>query len=100
MPENYDLYIPAPENLSREEAFKYHLTTRNFFAWALGKPLVGDGLGPSLIALLERMNEYRTNQEDNTEDFVQYIDNQDYSDFRECPRPCLGCPPVRRAFQY
>ena len=90
MPENYDLYIPAPENLSREEAFKYHLTTRNFFAWALGKPLVGDGLGPSLIALLERMNEYRTNQEDNTEDFVQYIDNQDYSDFRECPDHALA----------
>ena len=90
MSENYDLHIPAPENLSREDAFKYHLTTRNFFAWALGKPLVGDGLGPSLIALLDRMNEYRTSQEDNIEDVIQYIDNQDYSDFRECPDHALA----------
>ena len=85
-----ELYIPAPANLSREDAFSYHLTTRNFFAWALGKPLVGDGLGTCLIALLERMDEYRPGQEENLEDLILYIDSQEYSDFRECPDHALA----------
>lgn len=87
---NHELYIPAPANLSREDAFKYHLTTRNFFAWALGKPLVGDSLGSSLIDLLERINKYRSDQKENLEDVVSYIDSQEYSDFRECPDHALA----------
>ena len=87
---HYELYIPAPPHLSREEAFRYHLTTRNFFAWMFGKPLVGDRLGEALVTLLERMNEYRPYEEQNQDDILTYIDGQEYSDFRDCPDHALA----------
>ena len=86
----FELYIPAPPHLSREQAFRYHLTTRNFFAWMFEKPLVGHRLGEALIALHERMNEYRPNEEQNNEDISAYIDGQEYSDFRGCPDHALA----------
>lgn len=87
---HHELYIPAPSHLSREEAFQYHLTTRNFFAWMFEKPLVGGRLGEALAALLERMNEYRPNEEENQDDIMAYIDGQGYSDFRDCPDHALA----------
>ena len=85
-----ELYIPAPSHLSREEAFQYHLTTRNFFAWIYERPLVGDRLGEALVALLERMSDFRSNGEENRNDILAYIDEQEYSDFRECPDHALA----------
>lgn len=87
---NHELYLPAPSHLSREDAFRYHLTTRNFFAWMFEKPLVGDRLADALVSLLERMNEYRPNVEENTDDVLAYIDAQEYSDFRDCPDHALA----------
>lgn len=87
----HELYIPAPTHLSREEAFQYHLTTRNFFAWMQGKPLVGGRLGDAMIALLGRMQELRSsNQDDNRYDILEYIDSQGYTDFRDCPDHALA----------
>lgn len=83
-PAKYELYIPAPETLSREEALQYHITTRNFFAWMFEKPLVGHRLGDSLIALYERMNDFRPSGEQNEDDILAYIDGQGYTDFRDC----------------
>ena len=83
-PAQYELYIPAPKILSREEALQYHLTTRNFFAWMFDKPLVGNRLGDALIALRRRMDEFRPNEEQNEDDLLAYIDNQGYTDFRDC----------------
>lgn len=96
----HELYIPAPPRLSREEAFRYHLTTRNFFAWMFDKPLVGDRLGLALISLLERVNEYRPNPEDNLDDVLAYIDHQGYTDFRDCPDHSLAVLQFAEAFQY
>lgn len=86
----YELYLPAPAHLSREEAFRYHLTTRNFFALMFGLPLVGDRLGETLVALLERMNVYRPNRLENQQELLAYIDSQEYTDFRECPDHSLA----------
>lgn len=83
-PAQYELYIPAPAHLSREESFRYHLTTRNFFAWMFEKPLVGDYLGEALIALHERMNDFRPSEYQNGDDILAYIDDQGYTDFRDC----------------
>ncbi|KAK5134331.1 hypothetical protein LTR08_006760 [Meristemomyces frigidus] len=54
-----DLYIPAPANLTRDQAYAYHLTTRNFFAYATAKPIVGEKLGLALTGLLERIREWQ-----------------------------------------
>lgn len=83
-PAQYELYVPAPAHLSREESFQYHLTTRNFFAWMFEKPLVGDYLGEALIALHERMNDFRPSENQNEDDILAYIDDQGYTDFRDC----------------
>ncbi|KAL8705339.1 MAG: hypothetical protein Q9201_001538 [Fulgogasparrea decipioides] len=89
-PARHELFIPAPSGLTRDEAFRYHLTSRNFFAWMFEKPLVGDRLGDSLLALLERMNKFRGDEDQNLEDMLAYIDSQEYTDFRSCPDHALA----------
>ena len=95
----HELYIPAPSDISRENAFDYHLTTRNFFAWMFDIPLVGTKLGESLIRLQERMNEYRPDPDQNLDDILAYIDSQGYSDFRDCPDHALGILNFAEKFQ-
>ena len=86
----YELFIPAPSGLSREDSMNYHLTTRNFFAWMFGESLVGARLGEALIGLRKRMDEWRPDQEENEDDFLAYIDDQGYTDFRDCPDHALA----------
>ena len=64
------------------------------------KPLVGDRLGRALTSLLERMNEYRPNPEDNQDDILAYMDSQGYTDFRDCPDHALAVLQFAETFQY
>ncbi|KAL8949209.1 MAG: hypothetical protein Q9222_004659 [Ikaeria aurantiellina] len=89
-PAKHELFIPAPPGLSRDAAFRYHVTTRNFFAWMFEKPLVGGRLGDALLSLLERMNEFRADEDENLEDMLNYLDSQEYTDFRSCPDHALA----------
>ncbi|MCJ1316525.1 hypothetical protein MMC15_001846 [Xylographa vitiligo] len=95
----YELYIPAPAHLNREEALQYHLTTRNFFAWMFEKPIVGHRLGDALVSLLDRMNEFRPDPEENLDDLLAYIDNLSYTDFRDCPDHALAILNFAEAFE-
>lgn len=54
------------------------------------KPLVGDRLGHSLASLLDRMNEFRGDEDQNLEDLLAYLDSQEYTDFRSCPDHALA----------
>ncbi|KAH9818542.1 Rdx family [Teratosphaeria destructans] len=78
----YELYIPAPASLTRAEAYEYHLTTRNFFAYATGKPLVGETLGVALARLLERIGEWQPDM-DTAACFAQYYQRLGYADLAE-----------------
>ena len=80
-----ELFIPAPPQLGREAAHKFHLTTRNFFAWMYEKPVVGDHLGDTLALLHDRLDEWRHTAEQNSEDIWDYFEAQGYLDFRDCP---------------
>lgn len=52
---------------------------RNFFAWVLGKSLVGETLGEALIGLLECMHEYRPGGTvDNVADLIRYLEQEGY----------------------
>lgn len=62
-------------------------------------PLVGDRLGDALIALLDRMALFRPNQMENEDDILIYIDNQGYTDFRECPDHSLAVLQFAERFQ-
>lgn len=99
-PAKYELYIPAPTELGRDDAFMYHLATRNFFAWMFEKPLVGERLGQALTALLDRMDEYRPDPEANKDDMLAYIDEQGYTDFRDCPDHALSALQFAEKFQF
>ncbi|KAL9123241.1 MAG: hypothetical protein Q9187_000222, partial [Circinaria calcarea] len=96
----HKLYIPAPAHLSREEAFQYHLTTRNFFAWMFEKPLVGPRLGEALVSLQERMDAFRPDKKENRDDILAYLDLQGYTDFRECPDHALAVLQFSERFEH
>ena len=96
----YELFVPAPAHLDRDAALRYHLTTRNFFAWMFERPLVGAKLGDALIDLYERMAEYRPDAEENEDDFLAYIDSQGYTDFRDCPDHALAVLQFAEKFHF
>ena len=83
-PSTVQLFIPAPEQISREDSFKWHITTRNFFAFLLGKPLVGEHMGQAFVYLQERLHLFRPNHTNNHQDFLEYAENQGYRDLVEC----------------
>lgn len=85
-----ELYIPAPDDASREGAFQWHLTTRNFFAFIFGKPMVGSHFGQALVDLQERLLLFRSGQIDNQLDFLTYIEDQGYRDLVDCPDYALA----------
>ncbi|KAK4975564.1 hypothetical protein LTR66_010972 [Elasticomyces elasticus] len=87
---NQDIFIPAPQVLSRDDAFDWHITTRNFFAWMFNKPIVGAHLGKSLVDTLERMVLFRSDGVDNVRDFLAFAERMGYMDFVHCPDYALA----------
>ncbi|KAI9694890.1 MAG: hypothetical protein M1822_000506 [Bathelium mastoideum] len=86
----FELYIPCPEETPKDERLAYHVTTRNFFAWMCGKPLVGNHLGKSIANLLDRMVLYRDEQVDNVQHLTYYLEQSGYLDFGNCPDYALA----------
>ncbi|KKY19900.1 hypothetical protein UCDDS831_g05185 [Diplodia seriata] len=87
----YELYIPAPEGCMREEAFQWHLTTRNFFAFLFKKPLVGTHLGGALVDLQERLHLFRSAQPmDNQSALMEYAEEVGYLNFTHRPDNALA----------
>lgn len=89
-PRAFELYIPAPAGVARQEAYLYHLATRNFFAWVFGKSLVGSHLGTALVGLMNSLNEFRCEGEDNTQAMMDYLDEEGYYDMAENPEYALA----------
>lgn len=85
-----ELFVPAPEDAARDGSFRWHLTTRNFFAFIFGKPLVGVHLGQAMVDLQERMRLYRSGPVDNHQDFLNYADAQGYRNLSEFPDYALA----------
>lgn len=75
------LYLPAPAGLSGDEIYVYHLTTRNFFAWLLGVPLVGTDPVSALLDLKMRMDVWRDQGSGNFGALFDYVKEQGYGDF-------------------
>ena len=77
------LYLDAPPNTSPEKTYTYHITTRNFFAWLVGAPLVGKDPVSALIDLKIRMDAWRDVGADNYAALQQYVSEQGYDDYDE-----------------
>jgi len=85
-----ELFIPTPDHATRAEALTWHLTTRNFFAFLIGKPLVGSSLGDALIDLQERLDLVRPNDPNNHSDLMAYFERAGYLEFAHCPDYALA----------
>ncbi|KAI9737086.1 MAG: hypothetical protein M1834_000676 [Cirrosporium novae-zelandiae] len=96
---SFDLYLPAPRDLNREDAYQYHITTRNYFAWVSGLPIVGSSLGEALVLLMERINIYQKDRIENESLMLEYLDGAGYTDFRGCPDHCLAVMKLAERFQ-
>jgi hypothetical protein len=80
--DTYELFIPAPAALSREQAYAYHITTRNFFALLMNQALVGEKLGQALVDLWKRAKTWLP-EEDATAKLLSYCDQQGYLSLAE-----------------
>lgn len=86
----YELYVPAPDGLSRDEAFQYHITTRNFFAYAVGRPVVGERLSNALVDLWKRLRDWLPSPAPSV-DFTVYLERQGYLNLAESSEHALAC---------
>jgi hypothetical protein len=77
------LYLYPPAGLSRDDGYSYHITTRNFFAWLLGVPLVGTDPVSALLDLKARLDIWRDPNSNNFEAVFEYARQQAYGDFEE-----------------
>lgn len=62
---SYELYFPAPLNLSKTDSLRHHVTTRNVFALLYQASLVGLNMHQALEDLQERMITYMPPETDN-----------------------------------
>lgn len=76
------LYLYAPSELNKIEAFAYHVTTRNFVAWVLGRPLVGVDPITAILELKKRMDIWRDTGLDNFRTLLKFTRSQGYADAR------------------
>ncbi|KAI0167397.1 hypothetical protein BJ166DRAFT_589917 [Pestalotiopsis sp. NC0098] len=94
-----ELYIPAPPNSDKQQAYSYHLATRNFFAFVFRRSLVGEHLGEALINLMHSMRESRAANVDNEADLLSYMDEEGYLDMKNRPTYALANLRFAEAFQ-
>ncbi|KAF2857414.1 hypothetical protein K470DRAFT_266864 [Piedraia hortae CBS 480.64] len=87
----YELYIPAPPSLAKADAYAYHVTTRNYFAYLAGKPVVGDSLEAALVDLIERMRDWQDDQGMAQCRFLAYCTHQGYDNMAESPERAVVC---------
>ena len=57
-PVQYQIHFPAPDGAAGQDLLRYHITTRNFFALLLSRPLVGLTFYQALVDLHQRLQLY------------------------------------------
>ncbi|XXH05157.1 hypothetical protein Hte_011582 [Hypoxylon texense] len=94
-----ELFIPAPPRSNKQQAYKYHLATRNFIAYVFRRSMVGENLGGALITLMHSMHEFRSKNADNVQDLMDYMDEEGYLNFRNHPIHALAVLHLAETFQ-
>ena len=69
----HKLYIDAHSGGSKVDVLRYHVTTRNFFAFLLRKPLVGFTFYQALVDLYQRLEEYLSPHVDSAVALQSYL---------------------------
>ena len=87
---SYELYVPSLPSSTRDDPFSYHLTTRNVFAYAVGRPLVGERLSSALADLWQRLQVWAPESATIVE-FTTYLEKQGYLNFSGNAEHALAC---------
>ena len=72
-PTSFEFYLPPPEEASKSVTLRHYITTRNFFALLLNKPIVGLTLYQALIDLQDRLESYMPKDVDCTGILIRYL---------------------------
>ncbi|KAL8883172.1 MAG: hypothetical protein Q9192_007391, partial [Flavoplaca navasiana] len=72
-PIRHEIHFPAPDDASRNEILRHHITTRNLFAFRLGRPFVGLTYYQALTDLYERLLAYMPQDVDCAELVIRYV---------------------------
>lgn len=85
------MYFPAPSNASKIDQLRYQLTTRNVFAILCHVSLVGLSLHQALSDLLERLDQYiPQGQNDNVLTIMSYLSARGIDDVRNDAETAVG----------
>ncbi|KAI1393044.1 uncharacterized protein F4822DRAFT_149139 [Hypoxylon trugodes] len=82
---SYEMYFPTPPNLSKLEAHRHAITTRNVFALLYHASLVGFSLLQALSDLLARLTAYMPQEADNVGTILKYLSARGIDDARNDP---------------
>ena len=69
----HEIYLPPPEDASKMMILRHHITTRNFLALLLNKPLVGLTFYQALVDLETRLKLYMPKGTDCTRLLIKYL---------------------------
>ncbi|KAI1003362.1 hypothetical protein K3495_g4847 [Podosphaera aphanis] len=86
---SYQIYIPASLELSKADALRHQITTRNFFALLHNASLVGQTMYQALYDLRDRIEEYMPDS-DAAGMIIDWIENRSISDPRYNPSSALS----------
>ena len=84
------IHFPAPDGASRIEILRHHITTRNFFALLLNKPLVGLTFYQALIDLHERLLVLLPREASCTEVIIRYLTRLSLHNISNDPAAAAG----------
>lgn len=79
---SYEMYFPVPSDLTKAEARRYAITTRNLFALLYHASIVGLSLFQALQDLLSRLETYMEPTADNVGTIVRYLATRGLDDAR------------------
>ncbi|KAI0160746.1 hypothetical protein GGR57DRAFT_499427 [Xylariaceae sp. FL1272] len=82
---SYEMYFPTPSNMSKFEAHRHAITTRNVFALLYHASLVGLSLYQALSDLLARLDAYMQPDADNVGTILNYLSARGIDDARNDP---------------
>jgi hypothetical protein len=82
------IFVSAPRGFDELQTFNWHLTTRNFVAFCLGKPVIGYSLSTALKSLHRRVLQWLPNREET--DLRKYLEVAGYRNFTHSPDHALG----------
>ena len=89
-PVRHEIFLPPPEDASNKVILRHHITTRNFLALLLNKPLVGLTFYQGLVDLEGRLQTYMPKGTDCTQLLIKYLIKNHLHNVSNAPAAAAG----------